>query len=155
MKGFSTLDNPSHEGQTNTWLTPLNIVRALGEFDLDPCGFPGHHTAERLICLPNDGLKQEWHGRVWLNPPYGREIGKWLYKLEVHSDGIALVFSRTDTQWFQVLNPDRIFFLAGRIKFLRPDFTFDTNAGHGSMLLCYGKKNILAVERSGLRGVWR
>lgn len=66
----------SRNARTDSWLTPIPLVRKLGHFDLDPCGFPGHPTAERLICLPNDGLAQAWRGRVWLNPPYGREAGK-------------------------------------------------------------------------------
>jgi hypothetical protein len=149
---FIATDSPSHEGNTNTWLTPLPLIRALGEFDLDPCGFPGHETANRLICLPEDGFTAEWQGRVWLNPPYGREIGKWIKKLEEHGNGIALIFTRTDTSWFQDLNPDAIFLLAGRIKFLKSDFTISTNAGTGSMLICYGDNNIAAVMRSGLKG---
>lgn len=64
----------SHRAQTTTWLTPLNITDALGEFDLDPCGYPGWPTANDLICLPDDGLAADWYGRVWLNPPYGREV---------------------------------------------------------------------------------
>ena len=141
MSGFSTLDNPSHEGQTNTWLTPLTIISALGDFDLDPCGFPGHHTADKMICLPEDGLKKEWTGRVWLNPPYGKSTGTWLQKLEQHGNGIALVFARTDTSWFHKCQPHLVAFLKGRIKFLKPDFTQDTNAGHGSVLLAFGSEN--------------
>ena len=155
MRGFSKLDNPSHEGQTNTWLTPLSLIHSLGDFDLDPCAFDGHRTAKNLICLPEDGLSHDWNGRVWLNPPYGREIGSWLRKLEKHGNGIALVFGRTDTKWFQELNPDLIFFIAGTLKFLRPDFTEDTNAGHGSVLLAFGRFNAGQILTSNIKGVWR
>lgn len=154
MRGFSTLDNPSHQGQTNTWLTPLWLINALGEFDYDPCGFPGHKTAKEICCLPSDGLNNPWHGRVWLNPPYGRELEFWLDKLKRHGNGIALLFSRTDTKWFQYAKPDMLFMLEGRIKFLRPDFTESTNAGHGSMLLAYGRENAGAILSSRLKGVW-
>lgn len=153
-RGFSSLDNPSHQGATNTWLTPLEIVNSLGRFDLDPCGYPGHETAKRLICLPDDGLTEKWSGRVWLNPPYGRHIYKWLKKLEDHGNGIALVFSRTDTKWFQEINPTMRFYLSGRIKFLRPDFTQDTNAGHGSVLLAFGSNNAAAITKSKLKGIY-
>ncbi len=151
-KGFSTLDNPNHEGQTDTWLTPLSLVESLGKFDFDPCGYPGHNTAKNMICLPDDGLLAEWQGRVWLNPPYGRNIGKWLNKLERYNDGIALVFARTDTKWFQNLKPDAIFFIKGRIAFLKPDKTINTNAGHGSMLIIYGVNNVMSVVYSKLEG---
>lgn len=153
-RGFSKLDNPGHEGETNTWLTPLSLIKKLGPFDLDPCGYPGHPTADRLITLPNDGLNQDWSGRVWLNPPYGRHIGKWLKKLETHGNGIALVFSRTDTEWFQQLRPDLVFLLKGRIAFIRPDETISTNAGHGSMLLAFGRKNAGMILYSNLEGRW-
>lgn len=154
MKGFSTLDNPNHQGATDTWLTPPWLLNELGKFDLDPCGHPNWQTAFNSYCLPMDGLALEWKGRVWLNPPYGKETGKWLKKLEKHGDGIALVFSRTDTRWFQTLKPDLIFALSGRIKFIKPDLTESTNAGHGSMLLAFGRKNAGAILSSDLKGVW-
>lgn len=153
-RGFSALDNPDHQGDTDTWLTPLSIIRELGEFDLDPCGFAGHATARKLICLPDDGFTAEWEGRVWLNPPYGKQTGAWLQRLADHGDGIALVFARTETKWFQTLAPDMVFLLSGRIKFLKPDLTQNTNAGHGSMLLCFGRRNAGAVLQSNLKGVW-
>jgi DNA N-6-adenine-methyltransferase (Dam) len=151
-KGFSKLDNPSHEGATNTWLTPLSLIQQLGIFDLDPCAFPNHNTAIKMICLPEDGLNSNWIGRVWLNPPYGLNISKWLKKLESHKNGIALVFSRTDTNWFQDIKPDAIFCLKGRIKFLKEDKTCDSNAGHGSILIIFGQNNLQAVQNSGLQG---
>lgn len=152
--GFSVLDNPNHQGETDTWLTPLDLVEALGDFDLDPCGFPGHKTAKKLVCLPDDGLAQDWHGRVWLNPPYGKQTGLWLSKLAGHGNGIALVFARTETQWFQSLSPDMVFLLSGRIKFLRSDFSVGSNAGHGSMLLAFGRNNCGKILSSNLDGVW-
>ena len=142
MKGFSKLDNPNHQGKTNIWLTPWNIINKLGNFNLDPCAYQTHPTADKLIYPPQDGLSSEWFGRVWLNPPYGKEIDLWLRKLERHGRGVALVFSRTDTKWFQnaALKADWIFFLKGRVKFMKPDRSFDTNAGHGSCLIGYGEK---------------
>jgi len=154
MKGFSTLDNPSHQGKTNTWLTPMWLIDELGPFDLDPCGFPGHHTAERLITLPKDGLTQPWHGRIWLNPPYGRETGTWLNKLQEHGNGIALVFARTDTTWFQGIKPEMTFFMRGRLAFLDENKNESTNAGHGSVLLAFGRQNAGDILKSNLEGVW-
>jgi hypothetical protein len=152
MKGFSSLDNPSHEGKTNIWLTPLPLVYSLGVFDLDPCGYKGHETANEIYYPPNDGLSLPWHGRIWLNPPYGKNIGKWLIKLQNHGNGIGLVFSRTDTNWFHNCNPDAIFFIKGRIKFLKPDKSLSTNAGHGSILLIFGQHNIKSVINSKING---
>ena len=140
MRGFSTLDNPNHKGATDIWLTPLHIIKKLGEYDLDPCGHPKHYTAKELFCeTDRDGLVEKWHGRVWLNPPYS-EVGRWLDMLAEHGHGTALVFARTDTKWaqrhFKLAN--QVFFLKGRIKFLNERFEESTNAGHGSMFLNYG-----------------
>lgn len=151
-KGFSKLDNPNHEGKTNTWLTPLDLIYKLGGFDLDPCGYKEHHTASNLIVLPENGLEQEWKGRVWLNPPYGKNIGIWLRKLKKHANGIALVFSRTDTEWFQNSNADAYFFIKGRIKFINPCNPKTTNAGHGSCFMIFGEENIESVLNSGIEG---
>lgn len=156
--GFTKLDSPTHEGKTSIWLTPLPLIHSLGEFDLDPCGFRGHNTAKEIWYGPlfgsKCGLQNKWHGRVWLNPPYGREIHLWLKKLEEHGDGIALVFARTDTLWFHTMKPTLTYFLQGRIKFLNDKFQEDTNAGHGSLLYAWGKKNAGAILSSGLQGRW-
>lgn len=178
-RGFSKLDPQGHIGDTTTWLTPLDFVHKLGKFDLDPCGFAGHWTAKHLL-FPgaqvscDDGLKYKWYGRVWLNPPYGRGMDEWLTKLADHGNGIALVFARTDTNLFHDINPDLTFFLKGRIKFLSPFKRDDkgkiilhprtekpillkvpeesTNAGHGSMLLAWGQRNVKAILKSGIEG---
>ncbi len=151
MKGFSTLDNPSHQGATNNWLTPLPLIHSLGEFDLDPCAFRGHWTANQMYFAR--GLSLPWRGRVWLNPPYGKATGVWLDRLQDHDNGIALVFARTDTGWFHKLRTyHSILFIKGRIKFLQADFTELTNAGHGSMLVAFGANNTVALHQSGIEG---
>lgn len=151
-RGFSKLDPQSHVGKTTTWLTPLDFIEQLGTFDLDPCAHKKHKTAKNLIALPKDGLKEKWGGRVWLNPPYGRGMDKWIQKLSDHGNGIALLFARTDTKLFHTVKPDLVFFLKGRIAFLDENFQSDTNAGHGSMLLAWGQKNVNAIFKSGIPG---
>lgn len=127
------------KGKTDTWLTPLWIIEALGEFDLDPCGIGGHNTAKNKIIWPQDGLKSDWYGRVWLNPPYS-DLTPWMDKLAQHGNGTALVFARTDTKWMQrhFKLANSIFFLEGRIRFLDENFKEKTNGGAGSVLLSYG-----------------
>jgi hypothetical protein len=129
-------------GATDVWLTPLDLVRSLGTFDLDPCGQEGHDTAHEIYCPPLDGLSLDWHGRVFLNPPYS-QVGVWLDKLHTHGLGIALVFARTDTRWAQKFMPlaDSVFFPSKRIRFLSGDGKPGKwTAGAPSMLLAFGER---------------
>jgi phage N-6-adenine-methyltransferase len=110
--------------------TPREIIDAviacMGEIDLDPCS--NSHAdpnvpAEEHYTAEDNGLAQEWHGRIYMNPPYGREIGAWVEKLcQEHYAGhtleaIALVPARTDTQWWQQLRDFPVCFVTGRLKF--------------------------------------
>jgi hypothetical protein len=159
VSSFVATDPQSHTGLTNTWLTPQYFFDELGEFDLDPCAAPSPRpfdTAKTMYELPTNGLEQDWLGRVWLNPPYGKEAKDWLEKLEAHGNGIALIFARTDTKWLQpVLERNGLFLLLGRVKFLKPDGSSDTNAGSPSILVPFGRKNIGAILSSNLPGIWK
>lgn len=145
------------EGNTITWLTPPWIMRELGKFDLDPCcpGTMPWRTADRMIHEPEDGLSVKWEGRVWLNPPYGKCIDRWLSRLAAHGRGVSLVFARTDTQWAQ-----DAFFKATSVLFIKRRLTFCDNegvpapnsAGCGSMLLAYGQEDSLALNNSSIEG---
>ena len=68
--------------QKDEWLTPPFILEALGPFDVDPCTALNQpwHTATTEYTLTDDGLLMPWNGRVWLNPPYGTQIWRWLRK---------------------------------------------------------------------------
>ena len=141
------------------WLTPPEVIRALGEFDLDPCS-PGERrpwdTAKEHFDIGINGLSQPWGGRVWLNPPYGRETGIWLDRLAAHGNGIALIFARTETDMFfrQVWEKaDAVLFLRGRLHFHHVDGTrAAANAGAPSCLVAYGKTNAETLGRCGLPG---
>jgi len=153
-RSFFACDNVSHKGETDTWFTPDDIFKKLEIcFDLDPCTqtYRPFDTAINVFCedLGDDGLLLPWSGRVWLNPPYGRGIDAWLKKLQRHGDGIALVFSRTETTWAQQCLglADAVNFLKGRISFIRADGSKSTNAANGSMLLAFGAENVEAIRR--------
>lgn len=119
MKNFNTNTENKDE-----WLTPPEIIKALGLFDLDPCApiVRPWDMAEHHYTIQDDGLSQIWHGRVWLNPPYGRETFKWLERLATHEEGgIALIFARTETRGFHEQiwgKAHSVFFFRGRISFL-------------------------------------
>lgn len=146
---------------SDTWLTPPEILAALGPFDLDPCAAPEPRlwpTAARHISRPDDGLAAEWHGRVWLNPPYSRQAVHWIARLADHGTGTALVFARTETSWFVQhiwRRADALLFLHGRIRFLLPSGEpYHDNAGAPSVLVAYGDADAGLLQRSGLSGAF-
>lgn len=154
-RGIHTKPN---EGLTNDWITPPEIVRALGKFALDPCAHPKqfYRTANHMIHPPADGLDGEWRGRVWLNPPYGSVLKRWISRLASHGNGIALVPSRTEVEsWFWPFiweSASAVLFIRGRLYFHRPDGTTRGNAGHGSVLAAYGRRNVRALVDSNIEG---
>lgn len=155
-RGIHTLPN---SGATNEWLTPPEIIRALGSFSLDPCAHPQqfYRTASYMISPPADGLAEGWgRRRVWLNPPYGSELAKWIARLAEHGNGIALVPSRTEVEswfWPHIWEAaDAVLFIRGRLYFRRPDGSKAGNAGHGSVLAAYGQRNVEAIRKSGIAG---
>lgn len=112
----------SAKAKSTTYLTPIELIRSLGRFNLDPCTPPSMpwKTAKKRFTEADDGLSEEWFGRVWLNPPYGREADDWLHRLAYHGNGIALTFARTETaSWFRNVWPkaDALLFLQGRLHF--------------------------------------
>lgn len=142
---------------TDEWYTPPSVFEALGlAFDLDPCAPRGGLPwipARRFLSLDDNGLASTWRGRVWLNPPYGPQTGRWLAKLADHGDGVALVFARTDTTWFQDVAPraDAVCFVRGRIRFIRADGRAGRYTGGApSALVGYGPAAAKAVARCGL-----
>jgi hypothetical protein len=140
------------------WLTPPYIIKALGEFDLDPCSPINrpYDTAKKHYNKIDDGLKQEWEGRVYCNPPYGKETGKWIKRLKEHGNGIALIFARTETKvWHEHIwyDADAVFFFKGRIKFYTIEGKQSGAAGAPSALVAYGEENVEAIANSKLKGV--
>lgn len=140
------------------WLTPPSIVTPLGDFDLDPCGAPGHELADTTYQIDNgeDGLNLPWFGRVWLNPPYGRAADLFLEKMVEHGKGTALLFARTETKSFQERvwgNATGALFLRGRITFLTSDGVPAKNSsGAPSVLIAYGKEDADQLKDSRIAG---
>lgn len=147
-----------HHGRTDEWLTPPEIIDALGPFDLDPCAAAKQPwpTARKHFTIDDNGLAHPWEGRVWLNPPYGPETGRWLARLAEHGNGIALIFARTETNMFHRHGWQRahgMLFLRGRLNFYLPDGTRSPkNAGAPSVLIAYGKMNAARLEQAGISG---
>jgi len=121
----------------NEWYTPAEYVEAaravLGDIDLDPASSElAQKTvkAQRFFTAEINGLKQDWNGRVWLNPPYAQPLiadfaDKMLDELTGGNVNAAIVLTNnyTDTTWFQKLarQADAICFTRGRIRFVSPN----------------------------------
>lgn len=150
-----------HHGATNVWLTPPEIIDALGPFDLDPCAAPEPRpwpTATWHVTLPDDGLHGHDWGTdfVWCNPPFGPEAGEWLEAMAEHRNGIALCPARTETRWFvaQVWRrADAVLFLHGRPHFHYPDGRRGkANSGAPIVLVAYGPTAVDRLATAGLEG---
>lgn len=116
--------------KTDMWFTPQEFFDKLDQefnFTLDVCAIPENAKCERFFTPEMNSLKQEWTGVCWRNPPYGRELGKWVEKAYIASTYgttvVMLIPARTDTQWFHkyIYNKENveIRFVKGRLKFGR------------------------------------
>lgn len=112
--------------ETDLWATPQEFFNQCDRefrFTLDPCCNFENRKCPRYFTKEVDGLSQDWAPeRVWMNPPYGREIGHWMKKaLDESRKGalvVCLVPARTDTKWWhEYAMKGEIRFLKGRLKF--------------------------------------
>jgi len=108
---------------TDQWATPQDFFdqqNALhGPFDVDVCADATNAKCAVYFDKDADGLKQTWAGKCWMNPPYGRDIGKWMKKAhESEATVVCLVPARTDTKWWHdYAMKGEITFIKGRLKF--------------------------------------
>lgn len=164
MTGRAIGSHHSSAAKSVVWLTPPFVLDALGgwqSFDLDPCAAPEPRpwrTARQMNGQADgNGLLIEWHGRVWLNPPYSSaEIGRWLDRLADHGRGTSLIFARTETEAFRRAIWERasgLLFLHGRLHFHRPDGgRAAKNAGAPSVLAAYGQEDLDRLAAAPLDG---
>lgn len=113
--------------KTDLWSTPQDFFDKLNEefhFTLDVCAFPENAKCEKFYTPEDDGLHRPWDGVVWCNPPYGRQIGKWVYtgliaSMLRGSTVVMLLPARTDTKWFHewIYGKAEVRFIKGRLKF--------------------------------------
>ena len=113
--------------KSNDWATPHQTFNELDNefnFTLDPCASHQNAKCEKYFTKEDDGLSQDWSNEiVFMNPPYGREIGKWVEKAYRESlKGavvVCLIPARTDTKyWHNFIFPyAEIRFIKGRLKF--------------------------------------
>ena len=118
-------NNVHFKSERHDWATPQFLfdgLKAEFGFDLDVCATAENAKYKRFFTETVDGLSQQWEGVCWMNPPYGRAIGKWMQKgYESSREGalvVCLVPARTDTRWWhKYAMRGEIRYLRGRLKF--------------------------------------
>jgi phage N-6-adenine-methyltransferase len=121
------MDTTAHfSSKTDLWSTPQDFFDKLNaefSFNLDVCATAENAKCNRFFTKSDDGLtRNDWFSRCWMNPPYGREIGKWIKKAHEACLGgslvVCLIPARTDTSWWhEYVMQHEIRFIRGRLKF--------------------------------------
>jgi len=149
--GLSTLLT----SEFNEWYTPQQYIEGvhlvMGGVDVDPAS---NDIANRIVrattyyTIDTNGLDHAWQGRVFLNPPYGRDAGEsnqeiWSkqlvsqYEAGVATEAIMLINAVTDRRWFQPLWDYTICFTDHRIRFYDDQGEFG-NPTHGNAFIYFG-----------------
>ena len=115
--------------KTGNWATPQEFYDKLnwrfGPFDLDPCASPHNTKCSNFFTKAEDGLSKDWgDSTVFVNPPYGRGIDKWIAKaynesMKPDTKVVMLIPARTDTKYWHkyVMKASEVYFVKGRLKF--------------------------------------
>jgi hypothetical protein len=113
--------SPVHfTSKSDRWFTPPDLEREirtfLGGSYFDPC--PARVEGKPI----HSGLWLRWEGRVFVNPPYGRVIGRWVVKAmtEPVDELLLLVPARPETKWFTPCFSHTILFFSSRLRFTSP-----------------------------------
>lgn len=115
-----------YSSASDLWETPQDLFDKLNEefhFTLDVCALPENAKCSKFYTPQGNGLLQPWEGTCWCNPPYGRDVGKWVQKAyESAVNGATVVMllpARTDTRWFHdyIWGYAEVRFIKGRLKF--------------------------------------
>lgn len=142
---------------SDEWFTPQWMIQKLGPFDCDPCSpmTPLFPIAPLCFNKKQDGLAHDWHGVVWLNPPYSRSLLRaFCEKMAKHNNGIALLVNRQDNLlWQEVIFPTAksMIFMRHRVKFIKPDGSTGSPF-FGSCLVAWGAECDRRLRQSGIEG---
>lgn len=117
--------NVHFSSESNEWATPQDFFDSLNrefKFTLDPCATKENAKCKKFYTQKDDGLSKSWNGEVvFCNPPYGRELRKWVEKASSVQGGVVvmLIPARTDTSYFHdyIYGKAEIRFIRGRLKF--------------------------------------
>lgn len=125
---MANFDKNRFDAKTVEWSTPFDFFNPLNKefkFSLDVCATHKNKKVKQCYTLKQNGLIQQWKGNVcWMNPPYGRDMVKWLEKAKFELDNfdvttVCLIPARTNTSWWHkiCLKASEIRFVLGRPKF--------------------------------------
>jgi hypothetical protein len=134
--------------------TPPYIFEALGlEFDLDVCGPVGGLDwipAKKTYSIEDDGLIQDWNGRVWMNPPYSKP-SPWVDKWLENGNGV-MIAPYSKSHWFMKLWNSEAVILNNPVnfKFIRGIDGSNCSIAFPTAIWAIGETNITALKMSGL-----
>ena len=139
------------------WVVPQTIINKLGEIDLDvyaPYNRPWDSATVNYTII-DDGLNQDWIGRVFCHPPDGKQSYAWLERCANYGNAIALVYAKTDAKYFQDIilkQAMAVLFIKGRVKFHYTDGKKADSAPLPSLLVAFDHETARALEASGING---
>ena len=145
--------NLMFSSKDQTWETPIDFFNKVNEefnFTIDVCATDKTAKCKVYYTPQIDSLKQNWEGVCWMNPPYGREISKWIEKAYKESlkgaTVVCLIPSRTDTKYWH----DYIFKYASEIRFIKGRLKFgnsENSAPFPSALIIFkGNRNDFKIS---------
>ena len=150
MKAHRQINQTS--GDVEYYSPPAIIAAAylvLGTIDLDPASSAAANErvkAERFDTEADDGLQQEWHGKVWMNHPFGKKLNaKWINKLEAEyrsgrvQEALCITYACTSEKWFQPLLQRPQCFLCPRTNYYLPDGCVKNGVTKGSVVTYFGE----------------
>jgi len=148
------LDATYAQKTSDDWYTPPWVFEGLGvTFDLDVCapigGLPWV-PAQRSLSILDDGLLQEWTGRVWMNPPYSEPL-PWVNKFITHNNGICLTPTSQGKWMLEVWASQAGWLMLPPMRFVFADLTIAKNTlPNRCWLIAMGEENIETLRSSGL-----
>ncbi len=126
--GMKTRNNGRYNGNGRHWETPAEVFAPLDQefrFTLDPCASAATAKCSTFFDEAANGLQRPWAGhRVFMNPPYGREIYAWTRKARIEAAAgvlvVGLLPASTDLAWWHddVVGSAAVRYIKGRVRFL-------------------------------------
>tara|TARA_R110001583_G_scaffold44829_16_gene141880 strand:- start:1612 stop:2094 length:483 start_codon:yes stop_codon:yes gene_type:complete len=145
---MSSTWNIIHSSEDMSWRTPRQLFDLLDDefhFDLDAAASATNALCDRYFTEQDDALAQDWLSSqsVWCNPPYGRDLHRWMAKAYAESRKgptvVMLVMACTETKWWReyAWRADEIRLIQRRVKFLRSSGKSAGPAPKGSAVIIF------------------